>query len=346
MGKAKSFRNTATMDIKFSACTGHRRLLTSIYLAVIPIILCFTFAVFCVYIRGVRAMSKKNTKPNIWRSLMNNSTIALYFLVTFATITPCLYIIDRCDSSVRELGSGMFFVAKYVCYSAQGIMIACSWLLRLHFSFQGTPYALRKRTIVGFVISFSMMCCLSISTISVRPLVPLEYERLWMFSGLLAWAWYVGTIVALVFLFVRKLLTVYRKLIEPENQEHKLIALVTKITILNIFSVLMTVVCLGTSRFMYANNVYLEFIYYWVWQMDCTSNFLCVALSYKHFERVYGMCCGAVHKMCHAMCFKWVTGVGPETMKHLSSASPPTTSETKTSQTCETADGAETAVTV
>eukprot|EP00483_Globobulimina_turgida_P009064 UN09082 len=111
------------------------------------------------------------------------------------------------------------------------------------------------------------------------------------------------SVMATIILFVRRLVAVYKTI----SSQDKLVDTITKLTILNVISLSITVLVpiimifitataptafVGTTAFLIGNNV------------DVYTNFWCVMLSFTHFESYYNRVCGCFHFKCRKCWFK------------------------------------------
>merc|ERR1719461_234568 len=120
---------------------------------------------------------------------------------------------------------------------------------------------------------------------------------------------YILTLTSLSILFIRKLVHVYKRHTKfSQERDDNFIALVTKITVLNFVSLLITIACAAIYPLHLTGSIYMEFLYLYALSFDYFTNFICVLFSYKHCHKYYMICCGGCHTTCNKCVSRCVEG--------------------------------------
>ena len=183
-----------------------------------------------------------------------------------------------------------------VCYGNQIGFLLMVLFLRLKTMFGETMYALSKTTKIMFITIWSIMyCSIPMGFILSRMLQILLtiISFLFAISGVLN--------VAISILFIRKLVDVNKNLYEESSDD--LINVITKTSILTVISCIFTVILMISLIFQILSEEYRNSIIPTLFLLsDSFTNFICISLQFKFFEKEFYYFCGCIDTKCKTYC--------------------------------------------
>ena len=108
------------------------------------------------------------------------------------------------------------------------------------------------------------------------------------------------------------------------GSDDEFIKIITKITILNLTSIFVTILCISTV-ILYDLSVYAEFTHHFAIITNYFMNFASIILSYTFYDKYYYKLFGCINKSCNGCWFRILTGEKIETklaMSTVNSTSP------------------------
>ena len=233
------------------------------------------------------------------------SSLLLYYIgltffcaVWFDYVNMAIQYSNRCHN--QRLFS-ILHSASICIYVFQAGTIVMFLFIRLIEIFKDTSFYLSKWTIRWFIILEVFAVPFGIFGLLMR-----QYYTKLEFVGLLFWGLaalvYVITVLWLNYLFIYKLLEVYRGNSDKNNRSDKLlIATVTKTSLLCFISTSNVILFILTYILSFAwDSPHSIFIARVIICVDLYTNFLSVILSFGYFESWYFKSCGCCHRKCHS----------------------------------------------
>ena len=105
--------------------------------------------------------------------------------------------------------------------------------------------------------------------------------------------------------FVQKLFQVYK--MDNNNLDEDLIRIITKTTILTLFSICFTIIANIVGQITAPweekdDDIAIFLLTRGLFAMDVFTNFICFVLTYQSFDKYYSIFCGFCHSKCRTMC--------------------------------------------
>ena len=259
---------------------------------------------------SITPRSKTNTKAST--SLFYVGLI--FMIVTFLTLLLDIIVgVYKCSThhQPQYLAWTIPFLLTYV---IQFYFLLLLLFIRLHSVFKDTMYELSRITVRIFKFAYILLLFLVIIGVMLfRFRIPGSFIIAFIMVLI-----FIALIITLMVMYIRKLLKVYKAVSNTENAEtENLIIIITKTTILTIFSLsvtFLTPIVLGIMSNAKcaecASNIGSTTML-----LDIYTNFLCIALSYKCFGGAYIKLCGCTHKLCKKMWYKIAGKNDPEMME-------------------------------
>ena len=123
---------------------------------------------------------------------------------------------------------------------------------------------------------------------------------------------YILLCLSISILYIHKLYVSFQS-----STEHlELLSMIIKTSILNFMTMLVTLLSAICFIF-WTESIYLEFLAELSMAIDAFTNFLCVILSYKYYEKVYFTLCGCLHWKCNDSCTKPRDQIGSLSLQNL-----------------------------
>ena len=254
------------------------------------------------------------TKAYIKGTLQSSKSMFYAGFILFLIIL--IYYISYAMSSSTYCNNGslhwIFRIPVYYLYTTQGILLLIILFMRLKLIFKGIPsLSLSQTTITIFVIL--TVTCLAASFSGFTMILFLEMPDIGnIVSAILVFPIYITLVLWLNILFILKLQLVYKRTNTPttsssitsekvfENENDKLVEIITKTSILSFTSTLMIIIF---SIFHILTFFILSEHYVLISRLfliaDLQTNFFSILLSYNYFNPWYMKICGNCHAKCH-----------------------------------------------
>ena len=202
------------------------------------------------------------------------------------------------------------------------------WILllaKLYYLFEGTSYKMRSRTIILWIITFTISGILIFGTVFLvldpnsEYYDPSKHPMVRNISTII-WTLMVIVPIGLSVSFILKLRQIYKSIPADikrsasasdlsinMNEIDPLLAIITKHTLLTLFCIPITSVLLVFSWIVTVYPVQLV-PFYWLKicfafdLVDVFTNFFCIILSYEVFDGLYQKLCGRLDKKCREFC--------------------------------------------
>ena len=208
-----------------------------------------------------------------------------------------LIIVGLCMIYDNQLHELLYITATIsgIAYAFQKYSLCISLFVRCYFIFKTTAMAISKCTvriyIIMFILAFGLMIFL-----------PFIYHL----RGRLYWTIIVGSFVILIIgLMVSLIILFLYKLCQAHSIDYKgddsLTQLVNKTTVLGMISIFSNALAPLSIilRFQSVNHIaWIHFISNILISFEIYSNFSCVVLSYKNYDKTYHKLCGCFDKLC------------------------------------------------
>ena len=191
-------------------------------------------------------------------------------------------------------------------------------------------FRIRKSTVYIYSILLGCMPLYTVIGVSIYELNLVSTRIGYTFSVILM-VYYVIMSSSLVTLFIKKLLSIYRRL-DHEDAEF-LIKPITKTTILA--TVAIPLIFINASVLLiytYFYSIYIEWICKFVGLIDIYSNFICIILCNKMFQSNYLKICSRLDKLCNIFCTKIADNMEGDNLKQTHVAIDRNTSVTSNNQ--------------
>ena len=289
------------MSNKIGVCNQERGILTIIYCIFCGVIISYCLYLIGTFIHHIVDVSKTaESKRQKQSNLVFSSKISLFLSIIFSMIIHCIFVGKLCSSDRSSIYNTM---STWV-YVLQSFLMLITWFIRLYSAFQGTILQIHRCTMFIFLsIAISLFVFGTIWGFDrdwIHPI--LSTGNAWLIAvGIMA-AIFVSLLLFCCGMFIYKLIMVYRNL----GSDEEFIKLITKITILNFTSILVTITLFVPSLVAYGWSVYWEFIHHFVILINYFSNFLCILLSYTYYGDSYNRYCGWMNKRCNSCWFNCI----------------------------------------
>merc|ERR1712176_992556 len=185
-------------------------------------------AIFPLFAKNVYFAPQKQPK------LIKHSGIILFLIIMIGMVIHCMYVVDLCISSKTNPIYNCIVNFSYV---SQCASLLLSWFIRLYYAFNGTPLELSKITIIVY-ISIFLTSFIFATLLCFANVIIMMNRNLWLLTLLCLLIWFAMLTISLTFLFIQKLIKVYKNL----GSDDEFIGLITKITLLNFISVSITII--------------------------------------------------------------------------------------------------------
>eukprot|EP01084_Bolivina_argentea_P022366 41562_1 len=282
-----------------TSCEPTRFALTISFVIICGILTIIAYFIMYNFIKYI--FCTPNPASKVPNKIIVNSGIVLYMIILIALPIQVGTVLDIC---LRGYVHDILFVSFNEAYTLQASALLMVWFIRLYYVFRSSRFALSSYTKMVYISIFILgLIFTTIITVHLGP-----QEGLWLILVQFAYLLYVILVIILSSLFVNKLCRVYRnvdvaaKSNKRSKERYKLIAVVTKISVLNFGSLTITILAAITIIFFIHGNVYAEFIAHFAVFADIFTNFLCVILSYNNYKRFYHIVCGCCHNQCITCC--------------------------------------------
>lgn len=215
------------------------------------------------------------------------------------------------------------------------------WLLllnKLYYLFKGTTYNLKYKTIILWIIIFTLSVLLIFATWLTSFIIidvdsmNIKQRRIIMIIFTLIWSLIVIVPIALSVSFVAKLIQVYKS-INKSSSNHTgnissigsthndlsvlsevdpILSIITKHTILTLFCIPISTGLMLLSWFSVfidvgtRSSIHFLGVCYSLYLFNVYINFVCIILSYEVFDGCYRRCCGRIDKQCREYCMERV----------------------------------------
>ena len=216
-------------------------------------------------------------------------------------------------------------------YSIQTVIVIGILFYRLYKVFGRKPFQLSKFVTYSFITCYTFLCVLLIF-FNIFGMTSMINYAISVIVGVIIFIYILIMNVWLVFLFIFKLIQTYG----CEEADESLIELITKISILcftSAFTVLLTSIFVSLSLEITSYHWYFILDIFVI--MDLYTNFLCVLLSFRYFDRFYLTIC----KCCDHQCYEcWRRCIQVLKTRKLSKSNDSIDSETTVEPTNEISD--------
>lgn len=239
----------------------------------------------------------------------NNENIqAITKLLTFAFLSstlflmlfyvPLIFILENCYK-VSEQHYQIILLFWIIFFVIHSLLLVIIFFCKLKSVFATSRYKLSQGTVNFYKTLFiiSPILCLTSITLSMFKQIAKIYLAILMALFLLL---YIGTMISIVTIFIRKLILVYNN--DKLNNE-SLINAITKSTILTSISLFLTLLHIITNILISnesTDTYFTEWLNHYITIGDIYTNFVCVILCFKSFQGCYDKVCVAMDNKCHS----------------------------------------------
>eukprot|EP01083_Nonionella_stella_P044225 119142_1 len=269
------------MSTVFASCSPVQLVLSYIFVFV-----CATLIIFIVWI----LIKFCKSSPEIAKSIQRMQYV---FMITTILGIAMLGIqkLLQCYMATSLL---QYFSLLYLFFFAmQSYLLLFIFYIKLRMVFNGNVLAITPCTnacymtmFVGMPFSFMM----AIIFFFVLPVAFFWFVTLFLFVAVL-------TMVSLVGLFVHKLIKVNHHC----KADEELVSLITRITLLGIISISITIVNALDGIFVVDGVVY-EWITRYIALFDLFSNLICIIMGHQMFKKYYFILCSPLDRCCRLCC--------------------------------------------
>ena len=284
------------------SCSSAEVTLSSIFVAMTMIIV-----IICCYI--VRKFTQNMEQENLSRLgkifalCLHILTICPLVLLSFNEST-CLFGYHEDDPNTSDINKLIFDLIKstfLITYGMQTWLVLIIFFDRVRLVFKNTPLRLHKFTVYLWKILF-ILPPFYVSTIMILWITNNVSEGLWRISIGAAYLFAIVYMIALVILFINKLIQVY-KIDHSKDENLSLISSITKIVILTTYYVLLTViqsVWYQIKRMKIEDDNYrmYDWIGAYILILDIFMNYICIVLCFRSFKMNYIKLCKWMDLMC------------------------------------------------
>mmetsp|Transcript_44644 Transcript_44644/g.71451 ORF Transcript_44644/g.71451 Transcript_44644/m.71451 type:complete len:310 (+) Transcript_44644:33-962(+) len=235
---------------------------------------------------------------------LKTSKMMFYFGIAFlfCITLMCISLIIRQETYCQyHVVSGWFRILAPAFYFIQVGLLMTTLFLRLAFIFKDTQFKLAKRTIYVYAMLCIVLLALTVFLIAFM----LTGQSPGMVSVLAALAAldYLCQLFWINYLFVAKLMRVYKQCKDSVSNEDKLLHIATKNAILCVVSS-STIFLQFTITIIYfqAPSPFTAIVVAFAIQFDLVTNMLSILLAYRRFDAWYLRLCGCCHRACSAFC--------------------------------------------
>ena len=210
-------------------------------------------------------------------------------------------------------------------YITQWYTLLILFYERLHFIFNPTMYALSNCTTRFYKTMFILLPIAFIITSCLYVILSNKYFWLWSIIGSMVVLFVLILMISMVILFIYKLIYVYRDTVANVSNNDTvdnevIIGAITKLTILNSISTVITLIVLGC--FVYGINTGLRsnpvfHIFYVLMSiLEYYSNFLSAIMCYKKYEGYYKYLCKYMDNNCR-ICWRKIVNIDGNNARNL-----------------------------
>ena len=268
-------------------CADCRMIMHSVFL--LAIITLFIMSIYALY-TFLRNQHSQNKSILFWIGIIY---IFLTSIMSLSFATSIIYQILSCWRINNSI-----FTVNITLYALQIYILGLLLLSRVYIAFKGSVYRLSKCTVYSLAIFF--ISCLLLVIVLLSPIWDNNDALFFTLIGLLFFA----TIIFCLWissLFIYKLYKVTKGV--DDKNDNKLLPLITKNTILAMFSIGATLFAImiwviSFWKFTYGWQVVYALAFYF----DIYSNFICVMMMYSVFDKYYQKCCKSVDIKCTQCC--------------------------------------------
>eukprot|EP01083_Nonionella_stella_P052115 138402_1 len=237
---------------------------------------------------------------------------SLSFFILIAAFFACqsVDIAVRCFPELEVFYSNINLLNSML-YGTESTCLMVLLFFRLYQVFNDTAYALSRRDIMLYCVTYGVNLASGIASIFVytdyHTVVATILFSLWFISMLLL-------VVILVSFFVYKMMAVYKsakiamKDDAPESNDPRLLRTITKITILTIFSLISTVLFAAMTMLRPSlpnpDSFHMHFVLTLIVTNDVYTNFLSMFLGFTPFQGLYIKLFGCCDALCQSKCHK------------------------------------------
>ena len=256
----------------------------------------------------IRKMAKYYLKlRNEQKSFASSCKIPFYLVTILTTLVVLVLIIyipylSHACYIYQSIWSGPYMLL----YIWQFYFLILFWLYRLYSVFQGTVIPLSKCTVISYIILYTITILFASGysiAYAINALNAATFARL---SGIIIVVYLIGS-TAISILFASKLIRLHKsfasnfgKFDTNNDKDESLLVTVSKLSILTWLSLIITFIqsiALPVRFVLFPNSILMEYIGHLVSIIDPYTNFVCIILSYKHFQNTYlKICC--IHSCC------------------------------------------------
>lgn len=217
--------------------------------------------------------------------------LVVTFLLLALNLTIGVYFCDT-NQAIYQL----LLVPFSQLYGTQFYLLMLSLFLRLQYVLNGTLQAFSRLTLSIMTIIFILLPVMSV----IAGIMYHDPNGRFMVFGAFVIA--LALIISILFMYIRKLLAIYKNI----DSDPKLIEIITKTTILTLISIsatFLTSMCITMKPIM---SEFMDFqvIETFILYIDVYTNFLCVVLTYRYFDKYYSLLCKGMHSKCESMWFR------------------------------------------
>lgn len=281
-------------------CNPVRQNLTIIIIIILFLLTCIIGILGTHFIFRYNICSKQNNPKQNPKLIL---FCYIFIIITF------LYMLSIIVVMVSVCNDNRYFSLLYPFYSffyiIQAMLIIVIWLYRIHIIFRDTELLISKVIVIIYVIIIIFLLILAIIhgmsylILYDDPQIWSKYSHLWSYLGCINLLLYISLCLSISMLYIHKLHASFNG---NFNTKHlKLAPVIVKTSILNfmtMFVTLLNAICLIFR----ADSIYMEYLSELFMAIDVFTNFLCVVLSYKHYERFYFLLCGCLDNKCTNFC--------------------------------------------
>eukprot|EP01084_Bolivina_argentea_P101213 181502_1 len=217
------------------------------------------------------------------------------------SISLCALASYLANSIQKTITCGAWFWSLFYIFmgfhSLQTYFLWIVLFLRVYYTFMDSVYTISRWTIYFFSLIF-----IAAAIAALLVMIPIfESSIQWIFTFTLLVLMVVMSF-AISALFIYKLHCVYKSMIDA-IQDDGLLSIITKNTILVLLSISFSIgSLLSTVLTLYQWGWAISRIRNFIFLFDAYTNFICIILTYKFFDKYYHNICGCVDTKCKIFC--------------------------------------------
>ena len=284
------------------SCSLRETLLSIVFIVACIILISITFYVLYKFTFHIKA-EKVSKLGKILTITLHILTICSLILLPLNEST-CLFGYNESDpinNATQTLIFSSIKSAFLLFYGMQNWIVLIIFFDRVRLVFNKTPLRLSKITVNIWLCLF-VVPPFYVSTLIILFTANIASQSLWLISMAIAYLLVIIYMIALVILFINKLIIVYQSY-HSKDENLLLLSSITKIVNLTSFSVVMTAISLIAYQFKKSkendeNYKLYDWISAYILICDIFTNYMCIVLCFKSFKIYYSKLCKHMDTIC------------------------------------------------